>query len=339
MVLDEKYLQHVISTRSPENPERVRKLYHTVRDLFGSNCHFFNGRGLDDEDLRRVHSSFYLDQIREHSARPNPFSYDRDTYLMAKSLEVARWAAGGCLGLADRVMQQELDTGFALIRPPGHHAEAGRGMGFCILNNVAITAKYLQRIYGLNRILIVDFDVHHGNGTQEIFYDSSEVLFLSLHQHNIFPFSGDAAETGVDGGMGFNINVPVFPQFGDLEYTFLLGRLLQVVTEQFLPQIILVSAGYDGHRDDNISGILLSTEWFALAAKMLRQYANEVCNGKLLFILEGGYNPDSLEASVVSTMQGILDHGASKVGVMHSDRAAPILRNHPMNDYWSIGTI
>ena len=162
---------------------------------------------------------------------------------MEQSIYTAQLATGGCLDLADRLLGGDLDSGFALIRPPGHHAEPGRGMGFCVFNNVSITAEYLRKQYGLNRILIIDFDAHHGNGTQEAFYDTDEVMVMSLHQRDIFPFSGDASELGAEKGLGYTINVPVYSQFGDAEYTFLLGRLLQVVAEQYLPQIILVSAG------------------------------------------------------------------------------------------------
>lgn len=339
IVLDDRYLDHCITEKSPENPERVKKLYATVHDQFSSACHFFSGRELEGENLSQVHSSFYLDQLKEHILNPDPYSYDRDTYLMKESLKVARLAAGGCLGLADRIMQQELTSGFALIRPPGHHAEGGRGTGFCILNNVAITANYLQRVYGLNRILIVDFDAHHGNGTQDIFYDSPDVLFISLHQRNIFPFSGDSGEIGTGDGVGYTVNIPVFPQFGDSEYTFLLGRILQTAAEQFLPQVILVSAGFDAHTDDTISGTVLSTRWFNRAARMLDQYAGDLCGGKIMFILEGGYNPVALEASVVATIEGMLDKNSSRVGVMHNERALPLLREHPMNDFWAVGVI
>ena len=180
-------------------------------------------------------------------------------------------------------------------------------MGFCVLNNAAVTAAYLRRVHGLTRILICDFDVHHGNGTQEIFYDSDQVLVVSLHQKNIFPFSGKIEELGRGSGIGYNINVPVYSQFGDLEYTYLLGQLVNAVVEQFMPQIILVSAGYDGHADDPISKTLLSTEWFGRATHMFKQFARDVCENRLLFILEGGYNATALEAGVLASLESLLD--------------------------------
>jgi acetoin utilization deacetylase AcuC-like enzyme len=336
LLLDNRYFNHVIERHSAENPERIRHLYATVREEYQDRICSFAPRAASIEDIQAVHSSFYLQQIREYSVHSDPYLYDRDTYLMEDSLDTALLAAGGCLEMADAVMNKTIDQGFALIRPPGHHAEPGRGMGFCILNNIGITAKYLRNKYQINRILILDFDVHHGNGTQEVFYDSNEVLFISLHQRGIFPYSGAADEIGKDLGAGYTINVPVYPQFGDSEYTYLVGRLLQAVMEQYLPQIILVSAGFDGHKDDSISAVLLSTEWYGNITTMLRQYARDVCENRLIFILEGGYNPVSLECSVLSTLNSFLKPETSRIGVMYSERADKLLRNHPLKSYWTM---
>lgn len=336
LVVDDRYLDHSIPQPSPENPGRLRNMAGVVREKYASTCRFFPPREAQAEDIERVHSRFYLDQLKEHSLRLDPFSYDRDTYLMEHSYYTAQLAAGGCLELADRVMGNDLDYGFAMIRPPGHHAEPGRGMGFCVFNNVSITAEYLRKTYGLNRILIIDFDAHHGNGTQEAFYDTDEVLVVSLHQRDIFPFSGTVSELGTGKGCGYTINVPVFAQFGDLEYTFLLGRLMQALAEQYLPQIILISAGYDGHVDDSISGTTLSTEWFGVATAMLKQYAAEVCDSRLLMLLEGGYNPVSLEASVLATLDSLLERRVGRIGIPHSSRANNLLSDHPLQNYWTM---
>jgi acetoin utilization deacetylase AcuC-like enzyme len=233
-------------------------------------------------------------------------------------------------------MNGAIDCGYALVRPPGHHAEAGRGMGFCVLNNVAIVARYLRDRYQLQRILIVDFDIHHGNGTQEIFYESPEVMFVSIHQRDLFPATGRASETGSGAGDGYTFNVETHAQFGDAEYTFLLGRLLQGIVEQFLPQVILVSAGYDGHRDETISNTLLSSAWYGLAAAMIRQYARETCDGRLLFVLEGGYNPLSLQDAVLVTLDRLLEPDGARIGVPFSERAETVLRNHPLKSRWNI---
>ena len=336
LVVDDRYLHHAIPRPSPENPARLRSLSAIVRDRYRNTCRIFPARAADIADIEAVHSRFYLDQLRHHVVSGDPYAYDRDTYLMEDSFFTAELAAGGCLELADRIMDGTLDHGFAMIRPPGHHAEPGRGMGFCIFNNVSVTAQYLRRKYGLNRILIVDFDAHHGNGTQEVFYETDEVLVVSIHQRDLFPFSGKMDEAGIGPGLGYTINIPVFAQFGDLEYTFLLGRILQGVMEQYLPQIVLVSAGYDGHRDETISGTLLSTEWYGLATALLKQHAHEVCGGRLLMILEGGYNPVSLEASVLTTLDSLLAARRDRIGIYYSERANLVLKNHPLHGSWTL---
>lgn len=335
-LVDDRYLDHAISVRSPENPQRIRRLAQLVKERYAARCISCQAKIADPAAIEAVHSTFYLQQLREHILRSDPYSYDRDTYLMEHSFYVAELAAGGCLELVDRIMMGDINSGFAIIRPPGHHAEPGRGMGFCVFNNIAITAQYLRRTYQLDRILILDFDAHHGNGTQEVFYDTDEVLFISVHQRGIFPFSGEISDLGSGKGEGYTINVPVFPQFGDAEYTFLLGRVLQSVVEQYLPQIILVSAGYDAHQDETISGTLLTTQWYGLITKMLQQYAHDACGDRLLMILEGGYNPVSLEASVLATFDSLLQPRQDKIGVFFSERAARLLENHPLQKYWTL---
>ena len=336
LMADERLLLHAIPGRSPENPERLRRLLPRLRERYQGHCHFFPANLPKPGEIEAVHSPFYLEQLREHQVRSEPFSYDRDTYLMEHSLEVAELAAGGCIDLAERIMDGEIDLGMALVRPPGHHAEPGRGMGFCILNNVAITARYLGRRHGLKRILILDFDAHHGNGTQEVFYESDEVLFISLHQRDLFPFTGKAEEIGGGQGQGYTINVPVHPQFGDPEYTYLLGRILQGVVEQYLPQFILVSAGYDGHRDETISGTTLSTSWFGLVTSMLKQYARDSCDGRLMLVLEGGYNAVALAASVEATIDALLGERRGRIGILFSERGHQLLKDHPLHQRWGL---
>ncbi len=337
LVFDNRLFAHRIDQHSPENPERIRNIYsHLESDKYTNTCENVKARELTIDEVHSVHSSLYVEQLREHSVTDNPYSYDRDTYLMEDSFHTAQLAAGGCFELADKIMSGDLTNGFALIRPPGHHAEVGRGMGFCILNNIALTAKYLQQKHGLNRILIVDFDAHHGNGTQDVFYETDEVMVLSLHQKGLFPFSGEPHEVGKEKGTGYTINVPVFSQFGDVEYTFLMGRLLQSVVEQYLPQFILVSAGYDAHVDDTISATMLSTNWYASVTSMLKQYAADACDSRLMYVLEGGYNPVSLEESVLASLDAMCASEGGRVGVMHSARAEKILIDHPLHDFWTL---
>ncbi|MBU1417563.1 MAG: histone deacetylase [Proteobacteria bacterium] len=337
LVFDNRYLYHSISTPSPENPDRVCNLYRHLQQQENNRSLFhIQTREATDEEIAMAHSSFYMEQLREHAVKDDPYSYDRDTYLMDDSLSTARLAAGGCLKLADSIMAGEIDYGFALVRPPGHHATPGRGMGFCIFNNIALTAEYLRRQYGLRRILILDFDVHHGNGTQEIFYDTNEVLFCSIHEKGIFPFTGSQEEMGSEAGLGYTVNIPVHPQFGDSEYTYLLGRILQGLVEQYLPQFILVSAGYDAHIDDSIGKTLLSTQWYGLITHILRRHASESCENRLLYVMEGGYNAVSLEASVLATIDAMLQKEVIKPGIFPVPRAEKLLVGHPIHQYWTI---
>ena len=337
IVFDGRYFDHEIDRPSPENSGRLRALYRKLQDD-GYDRRFLpvSPRDASWDDILAVHSRFYLDQIREHALNADPYSYDRDTYLMERSLYTARLAVGGCLELADRIMDQTVSAGFALIRPPGHHAEAGRGMGFCILNNVAITAEYLRRRYGLERILIVDFDVHHGNGTQNIFYDTDQVLVWSIHQQNIFPFSGAPEEIGQEQGLGYTINLPVYDGFGDQEYIHLAGRVLTAVAEQYLPQFILVSAGYDAHEQDSMSRIQVTTDWFGLMTTFLRGLAQDCCDHRLLMVLEGGYDPASLTASVLATLDALDTETIDRVGIPPSERGARVLAGHPLRRFWTL---
>ncbi len=336
LVFDNRYLHHSISTPSPENPDRVRSLYQHLQQNDNTSISHIRPREATRDEICLAHSPFYVEQLREHAVKSDPFSYDRDTYLMEDSLPTARLAAGGCFNLADQIMAGELDYGFALVRPPGHHAMGGRGMGFCIFNNIALSAEYLREQYGLSRILILDFDIHHANGTQEIFYDTNEVLVCSIHQKGIFPFSGSPQETGSGAGQGYTVNIPVYPQFGDPEYTYLLGRLLQGLVEQYLPQFLLVSAGFDGHIDDTISGTLLSTEWYGLITHILRHHASESCDNRLLYVMEGGYNPIALEASVLSTIDAMVKNKLSRPGILSVPRAKKIFDGHPLHQHWTI---
>ena len=336
ILFDNRLFRHAIDRHSPENPQRLRSLYqHLTLPVHQDPFLRIAADRIDIEAVEAVHPRFYLDQIRSHAMSNNPFGYDKDTYVMAETLDSALLAAGGCLQMAESIMSGAIDKGFALIRPPGHHAEPGRGMGFCVLNNIAVTATWLRQVYGLSRILIFDFDVHHGNGTQEAFYNTQEVLVCSFHQHDLFPFTGAATEVGEEKGLGYTVNIPVYPQYGDVEYTYLTGQVLQNIVEQYMPQIILVSAGFDGHENDPISKTLLTTQWFATVTAMLKRMADETCDGRLLMVLEGGYNPLSLHESVLAVLKTLVDEKCPRVGILPSRRASTLLADHPAKQFWT----
>ncbi len=328
VVCDQKYFKHQINRENLECPKRLEGIYEAIsRPPYLRYLKYYAPRMTTDEELLSVHSQFYLDQITECCTKDDPYSYDKDTYLMKESLSTAKLAAGGCIVLADAILTEEIDRGFALIRPPGHHAESGRGLGFCIINNVAITAQYLINKYKLDRILIVDFDVHHANGTQEIFYGTDKVLLLSIHQKSLFPFTGKACEFGEEKGYGYNINIPVSSQFSDVEYNYLFGKVIQNIAEQYLPQIILVSAGFDAHVNEHISQTCLTTKGYKNITDIMKCLANEFCGGRLLYVLEGGYCAETLKETVLATIHSLGEETAQMPGIAFSSRAYRLIKN------------
>lgn len=337
VLFDRRYFEYNLPRLSLENADRLRSLYSVLEGPeYQGRLQVCRPREASTAEIAYAHSPFYLEQLRQHVAADDPGWYDHDTYTAEQSLHAARLAAGGCLEMADRIMSGAIDYGFALIRPPGHHAEPGWGVGFCVFNNVAITAEHLRRVHGLQRILIVDFDVHHGSGTQSVFYGSDQVFFVSIHQEDLFPYTGQAEETGCGKGQGYTINLPTDPQCADPECMHLLDRVLCGVVEQYQPEIILVSAGFDGHCQDPISRMQLTTGWYAAITELLKHLAREVCNDRLLFVLEGGYNPASLEASVLAVVERLLLPAGNRPEPVHSERAARLLERHPLHGYWTI---
>ena len=329
IIKDDRLLWHRISDRHKECPERLFHIYNNLQDWgLSEKLKTFSAIELTDEDIATIHSPFYLKQIYEYSSsHEKSYKYDKDTYLMCDTPYVAKLAAGGCRVLADAIMNDEIDKGFALIRPPGHHAETGRAMGFCIFNNIALTAQYLIDKYKLERILTIDFDVHHGNGTQEIFYNSSKVLNISIHQNNIFPFTGKGLETGDEEGKGYNINIPVHPNFGNAEYYYIFGKYIQNIADNYLPQIILVSAGFDGHIDDNISKIEITDEGYKTITALIMHIAQKTCRGKLLYILEGGYHIPSLCSGVKSALEMLVEEQSNPPGFLFAPRAEKVIKS------------
>lgn len=234
--------------------------------------------------IRYIHSSDYIQMVKDFSSIGMPL--DPDTPTSKHSFKTALLAAGGVIAAVDAVIGG-LDSVFALVRPPGHHAEPDRGMGFCLFNNVAIAARYAQA-KGLEKVLIVDWDVHHGNGTQKAFYEDDSVLYFSIHQYPHYPGTGRINEAGAGKGEGFTINVPLPHGAGDADYMYVFEKVLLPVSRQFRPDIIFVSAGQDGHRDDPLAGMNLTSEGYALMTGVVQSLAEELSGGRLVLALEGG---------------------------------------------------
>ena len=254
------------------------------------------------EELETVHSPVYIDLIASTAGKPY-VRLDPDTSTCAKSYEAALLAAGGLLELIKVVMQGKLNNGFALVRPPGHHAERDRAMGFCLFNNVAIGAHYALQSFSLQRILIVDWDVHHGNGTQNSFYEDPRVLYFSTHRYGFYPGTGAATDVGRGRGEGFTVNVPLSSGTGDADYGILFEKLLKPIALEYRPQLILVSAGFDTHYNDPLGGMEVTERGFARMTQILMEIAEATAQGKLALTLEGGYNVTAERRSVKAVLE------------------------------------
>jgi len=276
------------------------------------------------EELALVHSQRHIARVQAASAGGGGW-LDGDTYASPQSYEVALYAAGGVLRGVDAVMMGEVGSAFALVRPPGHHATPDEAMGFCLFNNVAIAARYALGKYGLKRVLIADFDVHHGNGTEEVFYADPEVLYFSTQQYPHYPGTGAIGDVGAGEGKGTTVNVPLPAFSGDREYRRAYEEILVPLARRFKPQLILVSAGYDNHWADQLSAMQLTVDGFADIAGIIKRLADELCEGKLLFSLEGGYDPEALSQSIKATLEVLLGipRGADPLGKPRRDVAPP----------------
>ncbi len=257
------------------------------------------------EEISRVHSQRYISYVESFAQRGGGW-LDGDTAVSPASYEVACYAAGGAIAAVDAVLNGKVENAFALVRPPGHHAIRSQGMGFCLFNNIAIAAKHAIHSYQLERILIADFDVHHGNGTQDAFYDDPHVLYFSTHQYPHYPGTGHVDEIGAGPGKGFTVNVPMPAWCGDEEYLRVFDEVLVPVARRFGPQLILVSAGYDSHWADQLSLMQLSVTGFGEMVRVLKELAGALCHGRLVLTLEGGYNLEALASSVRATFDVLL---------------------------------
>jgi acetoin utilization deacetylase AcuC-like enzyme len=308
---DERYLLHVTGPGHPESPERLKAIYQGIKDAdLLSKLTIFQASRADLKWVETVHAKNYIERF-EAACRSGDSMLDYpDNQMCAETFETALLAVGGVLDAAGRVMTGKLDNVFCAVRPPGHHAEYDHAMGFCYFNNVAIAARYLQLEWGIQRVGIVDFDVHHGNGTQHIFEEDPDVFYYSIHQHPTFAFpgTGRAFETGSGKGTGSTRNYPVLPGHGDQEYIGLIQRDLIPVIEAFSPEVIIVSAGFDAHVDDIMSDIKLSTQGYTRIMERIVALAALYSNGRVISVLEGGYclgRLPELAANHVKVLLGI----------------------------------
>jgi acetoin utilization deacetylase AcuC-like enzyme len=256
-------------------------------------------------ELSAVHTPTYISDVESFALRGGGF-LDPDTVVSPASYNAALYAAGGLIEAVNAVMTGNVKSAFALVRPPGHHAVRWAAKGFCLFNNIAVAARYAIANYNLERILIADFDVHHGNGTQDTFYDDPHVLYFSTHQSPWYPGSGHVEETGNGDGKGTTVNVPLPAWCGDDEYLRVYDEVLVPVARRFRPQLVLASAGYDAHSSDPLAQMQVSVTGFANVMHVLKGLAEELCDGRIVLTLEGGYNLDALAESTRATFDVLL---------------------------------
>jgi acetoin utilization deacetylase AcuC-like enzyme len=292
VVSDPRFQDHRGPDGHPERPERLIAVADALRE-FDSVLEHREPRSVRPEEILRVHSVEHWNRIRGTAGTAGT-RLDSDTYACRDSFSVASLAAGGTIDLARAVAAGESSCGIAAVRPPGHHAEGDRAMGFCLFNNVAVAARALQADCGLEKILILDWDVHHGNGTQHSFEDDPSILYVSTHQFPYYPGTGDFGEAGLGRGQGATVNIPMPAGCGDAEYVGVMRRILVPVARHFEPEIILVSCGFDAHRDDPLASMDVSESGYAAMTSIVRSLADDLCDSRLVFVLEGGYSASSL---------------------------------------------
>jgi len=307
IVRDPIYLKHSNGPMHPEGPERLLVIDGMLSEFpLKEQLTDIPPRDAAFEELAWIHDENYIRRIEQ--TRESKFTVlDPDTSATSDSYAAAIRAAGGTMEAAAAVLSGRFPAAFAFVRPPGHHAEAGRAMGFCLFNNVAVAAAYALRRHDLKRVLIVDWDVHHGNGTMHSFYNSDGVLYFSVHQYPHYPGTGRIDEIGRGAGQGYTVNVPLHGGQGDEEYLFVFREILVPVAREYNPELILVSAGFDTHRNDPLASMGVSSSGYGLLTAVLQDLAEKCCPGRIAFTLEGGYDHTALSEGVADVLQTLIN--------------------------------
>lgn len=308
LVCDPAYRDHDTGAGHPERPARVDAVIQGLhRSGLLEHCRVIAPRVATEAELLRCHTPSYLQRVHDDGAAGRDHLSTGDTAIGPGSEAVARLAAGGVLAAVEAVMAGEVRNAFAVVRPPGHHAGPCRGMGFCLYNNVAIAARALQTLPTIERVLIVDWDVHHGNGSQEIFWSDPSVLVFGSHQSPLYPGSGAASERGGGAGEGFTLNLPVPAGTGGDDLVALWQRVLPEAAAAFAPDFVLVSAGFDAHRRDPLGDLLLEDDHFAALTRLVVEVAKRHCDDRLVSALEGGYDLEALASAAAAHVAALME--------------------------------
>jgi len=338
LVADRRYMNHFAGSVHPERPARIAAMIEMAEGLKRSELKHSAPREASIEELALCHSEEYVATV-ERTATCDRTDFDPDTHASAETWATARLAAGGVLTAVEAVLDGAADNAFAIVRPPGHHALPQRAMGFCFFNNIAIAASWLVKVRGMQRVLILDWDVHHGNGTQDIFYESPEVLYMSTHQYPFYPGTGWLDQIGSGAGIGFTVNAPMPATFGDTEYLRVFDRLLLPIARQFKPEFVLISAGFDCHFRDPLGGMRITEDGFLAMTQRLQRLADECCEGRMVAALEGGYDLQALAKCGRSVIDELGKDGDQYIiAAKDGGRAQPIIQraSYFLRDYWQI---
>lgn len=296
LLFDDRMIEHDPGPGHPERPDRLRAIDAMLSLRTTSRTRLERATPASEASVARVHSGAHLVGVRELEGRYG--SLDEDTHVSPDSVSAAWLAAGAATTAVDAVCRGEVRNAFALVRPPGHHATASDAMGFCLFNNVAVAAAHAKAVHGKQRALIVDWDVHHGNGTEAIFYGVGDPLFFSIHQYPFYPGTGARTAVGTGAGEGFTVNVPMGEGANDADYAFAFANVLEPIAEAYRPDIVLVSAGFDAHRNDPLGGMQLTEDGFAALCGQVMRIAQRHAEGRMVMLLEGGYDLAGLAKSV-----------------------------------------
>jgi len=337
LVADRRYLSHFAGRVHPERPERVAAMIEMAEHLTRSDLQLYAPREASFDELALCHRPDYIGAV-ERTADMERFDFDPDTHTSPGTWKTANLAAGGVLTAAETVLDGAAANAFAVVRPPGHHALPERAMGFCFFNNVAVAAAWLTRVRGLKRVLIFDWDVHHGNGTQEIFYESPQVLYMSIHQFPLYPGTGWLDQIGAGAGLGYTVNAPLPATCGNEEYLFILDNLLLPIARAFKPEFVLVSSGFDCHYRDPLGMMRINEDGFTAMARRLKRLAAEFCGGKLVAVLEGGYDLRALADSGRAVIEELgREADEPIIPAASATRALPIIERakYFLGPYWN----
>ena len=339
LVSSPRFAEHQTPPGHPERPERAQVMDAVAARWRAQGGEVVAPREATHEQLARVHDVHYITRISE--LRDRAVALDPDTYTSPETYEISLLAAGAAIDAVERAMSGSHAYTFALMRPPGHHAEHAHAMGFCLFNNVAVAAAHARQTLGAKRVAIVDYDVHHGNGTQHIFDRDASVLYLSTHQFPYYPGTGAVEEIGIGPGEGFTVNLPLASGGTDADYQHVFDRVALPILRQFAPALLLVSAGFDAHQRDPLATMRATEAGFAAMTMALRRVADECCHGRMALMTEGGYDLKALDASleaVVQTLSGSAhepkwpaDEAPSTRGRVSADAAVQALR-----PYWKV---